>query len=87
MRTQLSLAVIAAALLGGCGGGGNDDHYVTPPTPPPITEAIPDSASQNSNGFIAYLLALVNSSADQLEPVKTDGFTAPTAEQEEPISI
>ena len=92
MRKQFSLAValLATALVIGCGGdggdGGRDGAVITPPPPPP-TSGIPENASSNSMGFVAYLMLLVASSADGLEPVDISGFTAPTSEQEEPASI
>lgn len=87
MRKQFSLAValLAAALVIGCGGDGGDGAVITPPPPP--TSGIPENASSNSMGFVAYLMLLVASSADGLEPVDISGFTAPTSEQEEPASI
>ena len=45
---------------------------------------VPASASQSVDGFIAYLQALVVSSADMLEPVDTSMVTAPTDETSEP---
>ena len=85
MRTQQRLWVFAASLaaagvLAACGG----DNFQAPP---PATSQVPDSASQSVQGFIAYLQALVVSSADMLEPVDTSMVTAPTDETSEPVVV
>ena len=77
-------AVGAAALMSGCGGG---DYNHTPAPVIPATTAVPASASQSIDGFIAYLKLLVVSSADTLEPVDTSMVTAPTDETSEPQPV
>ena len=52
----LGAAFAAAAFLAACGGDNFDN--------PPVTSQVPDSASLSVGGFIAYLQALVVSSAD-----------------------
>ena len=74
-----ALAVAAAATLSACGGGGDCCAAVPGPT-----EQVPASASASSSGFIAYLVALVASSADTLEPVDTSGVVGPTDDLSEP---
>lgn len=79
MRIQASLAALAAAtLLVACGGGSDADE------PPPATSEVPASASTSVGGFIGYLIRLVGSSADDLEPVDTATVTGPTDETSEP---
>ena len=80
MRTQATLAALAAAfVLAACGGGGGDDD-----DPPPVTSEVPAGASASVNGFIGYLRKLVAASADMLEPVDTGAVTGPTSDTSEP---
>jgi ABC-type glycerol-3-phosphate transport system substrate-binding protein len=79
MRTQAILAALAAAaLLAACGGGSDADE------PPPATSEVPASASASVGGFIGYLIRLVASPTDELEPVDTSAVTGPTDETSEP---
>ena len=85
MNKQLSFVVLASTIvLLACGGGGgnnNDDRH----DQPDIT--IPESANQDTSGFIAYLTNLVKSNADLLEPVDIGGFNPPVPEKEDPVSV
>ncbi len=74
----LTMALCAAAVLAGCGGG--DD-------PPAVTEAVPASASESSDGFMGYVKALVASSADTLEPVDVSAVTPPADDAAEPVAV
>jgi hypothetical protein len=76
MKKLVVLLLCAAALLAACGG--NDD------SPPPVTSQVPASASASIGGFIAYLQALVVSTADTLEPVDVGAVTPPTDETSAP---
>ena len=79
MRTQATLAALAAAaLLAACGGGSD------PAETPPATTEVPATASASVGGFIGYLIRLVASPADMLEPVDTPAVTGPTDETSEP---
>ena len=79
MRIQATLAALAAAaLLAACGGGSD------PAETPPATTEVPATASASVGGFIGYLIRLVVSSADMLEPVDTSAVTGPTDETSEP---
>ena len=85
MKTQLrQLGLAAAAALGlalaACGGS---DYNNTPPA----TSQVPDSASQSVGGFIDYLMKLVVSMDDTLEPVDVAAVTAPTDETSEPTAL
>ena len=71
--------VAALATLAACGGGGDDT--------PPVTSQVPDSASASPTGFIAYLVALVKSDADMLEPVDVSNVTPPADDTSEPTSV
>ena len=82
MRIQATLAALAvAALLVACGGGSDPDE------PPPATSEVPATASTSVGGFIGYLIRLVGSSADDLEPVDTAAVTGPTDETSEPRTV
>ncbi|HEY9238693.1 MAG TPA: hypothetical protein VIP10_07650 [Burkholderiaceae bacterium] len=75
----LALALGASAVLAGCFGGSDD--------PPAVTEAVPASASESSEGFVNYVKALVASSADTLEPVDVSAVTPPANDTGEPVAI
>ena len=79
MRTQATLAALAAATLLAACGGGHDD--------PPATSEVPASASASVGGFVDYLKKLVTSAADMLEPVDTAAVTGPTDETSEPQKV
>ena len=75
MKFKLLFAAFgAAAFLVACGG--SDDF-----SQPPATSSVPASASQSTDGFIAYLQKLVASPADNLEPVNTAMVAAPPADE------
>ena len=74
-------AVTVAATLAACGGLDDDD------VAPAATAEVPASASQSTEGWIAYLQRLVASSADTLEPVDTSAVTPPTSETAEPTVV
>lgn len=69
-----------AALLAACGGDDNNNS-------PAATAQVPPSASASSAGFIAYVQALVASSADTLRPVDINSVTAPLDDTGSPTSI
>lgn len=82
---KATLAVLcAAAIVVACGGNNNT---VDDPVVQPATSAVPASASQSVDGFIAYLKLLVASAADMLEPVDTSAVTGPTDETSEPQAV
>jgi len=76
----LAVGLCAAVLLGGCGGGGDDAS-------PPVTQEVPASASTSVTSFIAYLVALVASDADALEPVDVSAVTPPADDAAEPTPV
>ena len=78
-RWGVAASVAVAALLSACF---HDDDDA-----PAATSQVPDSASQSSAGFIAYLQALVVSDADTLEPVDTSSVTPPSDDGSEPVAI
>ena len=81
MNNQIfTVGLCAAVLLGGCGGGGDD-------APPPVTQEVPASASTSVTSFIAYLVALVASDADALEPVDVSAVTPPADDAAEPTPV
>jgi len=84
MKKQTLLIVTAvAAVLTACGGGGGGGGT---PAPAPTAE-VPDSASQSPQGMAEYLLSLVASSADELEPVDVARFAPPTPDDVEPVVV
>lgn len=75
-----AVAIGAAALVSACGGSDYNNAVDS-------TAAVPPTASESVDGFIAYLKLLVASSADTLEPVDTSMVTAPTDETSEPQRV
>ena len=81
-RKLVIAAVTGAALtLAACGGNNNSDNT------PPVTSEVPASASQSIGGFIDYLMKLVVSSADLLDPVDVAAVVAPTDETSDPTPL
>lgn len=78
-KTQV-LLLSAVLSLSACGGG--DDAPA-----PAATEQVPAEASASVGGFIAYLKALVVSSADALEPVDVSAVTPPADDAAEPTPV
>ena len=76
-----ALGLCAAALLVGCGGSDDDT------APPPVTQEVPAAASTSVTSFIAYLVALVASDADALEPVDVSAVTPPADDAAEPTPV
>ena len=79
MKKSWIFALWGAAALAGCGGGG--DHT------PPATESVPASASASTGGFVDYLMALMASTADTLEPVDVGAVKPPADDTSEPTSM
>ena len=79
-RWGVIASVAVAAMLSGCWGDDDDDT-------PAVTSQVPDSASQSSAGFIAYLQALVVADADTLEPVDTGSVTVPVDDASDPAPV
>ncbi len=86
LRKLALTAVTGAALtLAACGGNNNNNNGND--GTPPVTSEVPASASQSIAGFIDYLMKLVVSSADMLEPVSVATVTPPTDETSEPTAL
>ncbi len=85
LMRRLALAAVCAAGLGLAACGGNDNNNSN--NTPPVTSEVPASASATVGGFIDYLMKLVVSSADMLEPVDVAAVTAPTDEMSEPTAL
>jgi hypothetical protein len=81
MNKILVSLLCAAALLTACGGG--DDS----PAPPPATEQVPTSVNSSVPAFISYLIELVASAADALEPVDVSAVTPATDDAAEPSPV
>ena len=81
-KSWIVVASLSVAVLSACGGG-NDET----PAPPPVTQEVPASASASVGGFIAYLVALVASDADTLEPVDVSAVTPPSDDAVEPSVV
>ncbi len=85
---KLGLAVSLAGALALAGCGGNDfDNSNSNNNTPPVTSEVPASASASVTGFIEYLMKLVVSSADLLDPVDVSAVTAPTDETSDPTPL
>ena len=80
-RQKLGLALAASIVLGLSACGGGDD------TTPPVTSQVPASASASVAGFMAYVVALVATAPDNLEPVDISTVTAPTSDTTEPDPV
>jgi len=76
-KTLVSLLCVAAVLTA-CGGGGDDS-----PTSP-ATEQVPTTVNSSVPAFISYLMALISSAADALEPVDVSAVTPATDDAAEP---
>jgi len=84
MNKTLVSMLCAAALLSACGGGGDDDS--TPATPP-VTEQVPPGVNTSVTSFMGYLVALLASAADALEPVDVSAVTPATDDAAEPSPV
>ena len=90
MSNKLCIAVVlgVAVLLSGCGGGGGDDEAIAAgsgngSSSDPLA-GVPSSASQSSNGLMAYLRSLVATMPENREPAALDGSSPPKDEVAEP---
>jgi len=81
-KTFVSM-LCAAALLSACGGGGGDNA----PTTPAVTEQVPPSVNTSVTSFMGYLVALIASAADALEPVDVSAVTPATDDAIEPDPV
>jgi hypothetical protein len=81
-RNTVAAIGCVCALLTACGGG--DDGGTSGTTPPPTgsTAAVPSSAFQSVDTFVAYLRQLV--ADDTSEPLAFPDGAAPTSETAEP---
>jgi hypothetical protein len=83
MNKTLVSMLCAAALLSACGGGDDDST----PTTPPVTEQVPPSVNTSVTSFMGYLVALIASAADALEPVDVSAVTPATDDAIEPDPV
>jgi len=83
MNKTLVSMLCAAALLSACGGGGDDNTSTTPP----VTEQVPPSVNTSVTSFMGYLVALLASAADALEPVDVSAVTPATDDAVEPDPV
>jgi len=83
MNKTLVSMLCAAALLSACGGGGDDNTSTTPP----VTEQVPQSVNTSVTSFMGYLVALLASAADALEPVDVSAVTPATDDAVEPDPV
>ena len=81
-KILVSLLCVAAVLITACGGGGDDS-----PAPPPATEQVPTTVNSSVPAFISYLMALIASAADALEPVDVSAVTPATDDAAEPSPV
>ncbi len=79
MKKSLLASLCVAAALAACGGR-NDD------TPDPTVQ-VPASASESSDGFVAYLKALMAADADALPSVDVSAVAPPADETSLPALI
>ncbi|HSW07511.1 hypothetical protein [Aquabacterium sp.] len=89
---SLSFALAAVALMSGCFGGGDDDAPMPAPPPPapappdPLA-AVPDSATQSTDGLVAYLKTLSTNSSETREPIDLNRVTLPQSDTAEPAAL
>jgi len=83
MNKTLVSMLCAVALLSACGGGGDNS---TPATPP-VTEQVPPGVNTSVTSFMGYLVALLASAADALEPVDVSAVTPATDDTAEPSPV
>jgi hypothetical protein len=88
----IGLALGSALLLAGCGGGGGDtmgsgDTAGAGGGGSDPLAGVPASASQSSQGLVAYLQALVKTAPDNREPAALDGSAPPHDDAAEPQPI
>lgn len=83
MNKTLVSMLCAAALLSACGGGGDDNTSTTPS----VTEQVPPSVNTSVTSFMGYLVALIASAADALEPVDVSAVTPATDDAVEPDPV
>ena len=81
MNKILVSLLCAAAVLTACGGG--DDSSA----PPPATAQVPTTVNSSVPSFISYLMELVASAADALEPVDVSAVTPATDDAAEPSPV
>ena len=79
-KSWIVVVSLAAAALSACGGSSDAPA-------PAVTQEVPASASASVSGFIAYLVALVASDANTLEPVDVSAATPPSDDAAEPSVI
>jgi hypothetical protein len=83
LRVAASMAALAIVVtLASCGG--NDNHDNGPVPPAPVSNTPPATASQNVDGFIAFLKILVPTRQDTVEPLDVSTFVAPTNDTGDP---
>jgi hypothetical protein len=84
-QQMLRAAPLAAALvLAACGGGGYD---APPPQAADPLLAIPASASQSVPAMVSYLQSVHPLDAEARDPVSLDAYSAPIAEDMEPVAL
>jgi hypothetical protein len=77
--TTWAAACATALALAACGGGGD--------SVPPVTDSVPASASESTEGFMSYVKKLVASDADGLCPVDVSNVAPPGDEWSTPIAV
>jgi len=80
-KSLVSLLCAAAVLITACGGGGDDSPA------PPATEQVPTTVNSSVSAFIGYLMVLIASAADALEPVDVSAVTPATDDAAEPSPV
>jgi hypothetical protein len=79
----LVLPAALALLLAACGGGNEQPPVVVAD---PLSE-LPASASESASAMASYMSTLATLPADSREPVATDTFNPPRADDSEPEPI
>jgi hypothetical protein len=86
-----SVVLCTAVLLTGCGGGGDDGAASNGNggngAPADPLGGVPSSASQSSQGLVAYLKALVKTTPEDREAAPLDMAAPPASDAAEPESL
>jgi len=81
-RYALAGALAASLVLAACG---SDPAPSPAEPPPPVTNEVPTDASASATSFVGWMNQQPQS--DTKEPLKVEGFTAPTSETDEPVPL
>jgi hypothetical protein len=80
-RKILMTISLCATALAACGGGGSDGNV------PAATSEVPASASASTAGWTGYMMRLLATAPDDLEPVDVSAVNPPVDDSAEPTAV